>query len=234
MSDYLEKLERDGFVVLEGRFLSSMIEALIEDITIALIKQNRIGAGIRNLLNLVPSVRELTTSEELRQPVEAVLGRNALIVRGVYFDKQKDSNWKVAWHQDLTIAVKKRVELKGCTAWSIKAGIQHVHAPDWILENMIAMRVHLDDADESNGCLRVIPGSHKYGRLTNEEILARRERTAQLSCAVQRGDVIMMRPLLLHASSVSIQPAHRRVIHLEYCGVRLPDGLEWYESGSQD
>jgi hypothetical protein len=35
MSDYLEKLERDGFVVLEGRFLSSTIEALIEDITVS-------------------------------------------------------------------------------------------------------------------------------------------------------------------------------------------------------
>lgn len=219
-------LERDGFLVLEGKLQPSTIEALISDITKKLNKQSRTGAGIRNLLNLVSSVRELAASRELRQPVEAILGKSAHVVRGVYFDKQKDSNWKVAWHQDLTIAVKKRIELKGFTAWSMKAGIQHVHAPKWIIENMIAMRVHLDDADESNGGLRVIPGSHKYGRLTNEEILARRESSAPILCAVKRCDVIMMRPLLLHASSISNQPAHRRVIHLEYCGIGLPDGLE--------
>jgi hypothetical protein len=38
-----------------------------------------------------------------------------------------------------------------------------------------------------------------------------------------------MRPLLLHASSPSINPQHRRVIHIEYTGVDLPHELEWFE-----
>jgi hypothetical protein len=34
----------------------------------------------------------------------------------------------------------------------------------------------------------------------------------------------------LHSSSASIQPFHRRVIHIEYAAIALPEGLEWFNS----
>ena len=177
----------------------------------------------------MPSVLTLAQSKNLRSLVETVVGESARVVRGVYFDKQRDANWKVAWHQDLTIAVKERFDVEGFSGWSFKAGIQHVQPPASILEQMIAVRIHLDDADETNGCLRVIPGSHRLGRLTADQITHLRTPKEIVSCVIRSGDVMLMRPLLLHASSLALQPAHRRVIHLEYCAATLPKGLKWYE-----
>ena len=226
MASLLQDLECNGFAILRSQIDSVTLEKLRIDLHNGL---SRSQAGIRNLLNRVTSVRELARSETLGRLVNQVLGNSARVVRGVYFDKQKDANWKVAWHQDLTIAVKLRVDVESFGAWSFKGGIQHVQPPVYILEQMIAVRLHLDDADEANGCLRVIPGSHRQGRLSAEEIANLRRTSKIVSCRVSSGDVMLMRPLLLHASSVAMVPKHRRVIHLEYCAAKLPNDLEWYE-----
>jgi ectoine hydroxylase-related dioxygenase (phytanoyl-CoA dioxygenase family) len=226
MVSFLGDLKRDGFVILERQVDSVTLQKLRADLNNSFSGRQ---AGIRDLLKRVPEVLELARSEGIRTLVERVLGESARVVRCIYFDKQKNSNWKVAWHQDLTIAVKRQADVTGFTAWSIKAGVQHVQPPTSILEQMIAVRIHLDDADETNGCLRVIPGSHLLGRLTADQITHVRTNNEIVSCAVRSGDVMLMRPLLLHASSVALQPAHRRVVHLEYCAATLPKGLEWYE-----
>jgi ectoine hydroxylase-related dioxygenase (phytanoyl-CoA dioxygenase family) len=95
------------------------------------------------------------------------------------------------------------------------------------MEQMLAVRLHLDDCGEENGPLQVLPGSHLAGRLDAEKIQAWRARAPVAPCIVKRGGVILMRPLLLHASSVAQNPAHRRVIHLEYAMHALPAGLDW-------
>jgi ectoine hydroxylase-related dioxygenase (phytanoyl-CoA dioxygenase family) len=180
-------------------------------------------------LNVVPSTRELANSFVCRELVEPVLGSAARVVRGVYFDKHREANWKVAWHQDLTIAVRERVEVEGYGPWSIKAGIHHVQPPVEVLENMLTLRLHLDDADETNGALRVLPGTHKHGRFDAAQIEYWKKRQRTVTCAVRTGGAVVMRPLLLHSSTTATMPAHRRVLHFEYSGVELPAGLRWFE-----
>jgi hypothetical protein len=46
---------------------------------------------------------------------------------------------------------------------------------------------------------------------------------------IPRGGALLMRPLLLHASSACVVPKPRRVIHLEFVAEHLPDGLEWFD-----
>ena len=226
MNSLIQRFDQAGFLVLGKQFASEQLEIFIQDL--ALIHADA-GAGLRDLLNLAPSVRTQARSVEMRRVLETVGIGSARVVRGVYFDKQRDTNWKVAWHQDLTIAVKQRSELPGFNAWTMKAGIQHVQPPTSILEKIVAVRIHLDDADESNGCLRVVPGSHRHGRLNPEQIVGFRSDVGETACVVKKGDVLVMRPLLLHASSIAVEPSHRRVIHLEYSSCDLPAGLEWYE-----
>jgi len=91
---------------------------------------------------------------------------------------------------------------------------------------MLAVRLHLDDCDESNAPLRVIPGSHLLGRLSADRI-AQISKQPEITCAVKAGGVMLMRPLLLHASSASRSPGHRRVIHIEFASRPLPAGLQW-------
>jgi ectoine hydroxylase-related dioxygenase (phytanoyl-CoA dioxygenase family) len=162
--------------------------------------------------------------------VRTVPGPGAFVVRGLLFDKTPEANWPVPWHQDLTIAVKARCEAPGYGPWTVKGGVPHVRPPIDVLEGMLTLRVHLDDCDESRGPLRVLPGSHTRGRLDAEETRRWLDRVAPVSCLVPRGGVLLMRPLILHASSPAEVPLHRRVVHLEYAADRLPGNVEWFES----
>ena len=230
-----KEIEVNGFEVIDAYVDSpgerlrqrDSIARLIQDITDLDFTPTQ--AGIRNLLELVPSIRTLAQSPEIRSLVTPILGERAHVVRGIFFDKQPTANWKVPWHQDLTIAVKNRLEIPDFHPWSVKAGIPHVRPPVAILEQMLTVRIHLDRTDESNGALKVIPGSHLQGRLTAPEI-DRWKQSPAISCNCQAGGILLMRPLLLHASSIAISPNHRRVIHLEYASQPLPSGLEWYYS----
>ena len=226
-------IEVDGFAKIDRYLDRDSIERLIQ--AIGAIDLTPTKAGIRNLLELVPSVCTLAQSSSIRALVEPILGDNARVVRGIFFDKQPNANWKVPWHQDLTIAVKNRLDIPDFHPWSVKEGIHHVQPPVEILAQMLTVRIHLDRTDESNGALKVIPGSHAQGRLTTVEI-DRWKQSPASSIDCEAGGILLMRPLLLHSSSIAIWqsqryanvPSHRRIIHLEYAAQPLPSGLEWY------
>jgi Phytanoyl-CoA dioxygenase (PhyH) len=187
------------------------------------------GAGRRGLLAL-PAVAELARSPLLLNLVRPHLPSEPFPVRAIYFDKSSDTNWLVPWHQDLTLALRASAEVPGFGPWSTKDGIPHVQPPVALLEQMLAVRLHLDDADESNGALRVLPGSHHLGRLSPERIQELRSQQSDFLCAVSAGDALLMRPLLLHASSRSTSTRHRRVLHIEYAAFTLPNELNWHEA----
>ena len=229
---YAETVERDGYVVfpriLDDGTLRRLREALgrLPDGEGVRSRRGETYA-VRDLLRLSPEVRDLSDSEAVRALVEPLLGREFRCVRGLLFDKTPAANWKVPWHQDLTVTVRERIETERFGPWSVKAGIPHVQAPVSVLAGMVAVRLHLDDTDEANGALRVLPGSHRQGRLSPEEIRAWTENGTPAVCVVPAGGGMVMRPLLLHASSAMHGSRHRRVIHLEYATGPLPGGLEW-------
>ena len=188
------------------------------------------GAGRRGLLAM-PEVAALAGSEPLMELVRSHLPDEPRAVRAIYFDKSAEANWLVPWHQDLTLAVRARVEVAGYGPWSVKDGVPHVQPPVELLERMLTVRLHLDDADESNGALKVLPGSHRKGRLSAGQIQEIRREGEEETCIATAGDALLMRPLLLHASGKSSSERNRRVLHIEYAAFELPDGLEWHEGG---
>jgi ectoine hydroxylase-related dioxygenase (phytanoyl-CoA dioxygenase family) len=148
-------------------------------------------------------------------------------VRGILFDKIPEANWKVPWHQDVTIAVQEKIDSPGFGPWSKKADVVHVQPPTFILEKMVSVRFHIDDCSRENGALRVIPGSHRLGRIPEERIPELVAESSEQVCEVGTGGAMVMRPLLLHASSPSITPKHRRVVHIDFASVRLPGRMRW-------
>jgi hypothetical protein len=96
------------------------------------LRNGRIFA-VRNLLDL-PEISKLAESVPVRELAQAVLGDSAFAVRGILFDKIPEANWKVPWHQDVTIAVRAREDVEGFRPWSTKAGILHVQPPAHVLE----------------------------------------------------------------------------------------------------
>lgn len=231
---YIDKVARNGFVLIEHFVDSKTIDSLLGQVANAGIdnlgsqRRGRVF-GLRDLLNAVPFTRAFANSASIRSLVEPILGSGARVVRAIYFDKHKEANWKVAWHQDVTIAVRDKLDVDGFSAWSIKAGITHVQPPVSVLSNMLTVRVHLDHTDETNGALRVIPGTHCFGRLDSNQISYWKEQQKPVACSVRSGGVVIMRPLLLHSSLPSVNPEHRRVLHFEYSAIDLPGELEWFE-----
>ena len=233
----IDEIAQDGFVVVEDVFDSATVDTLVRELAkarIDVLGSQRAGRvfGLRNLLNAVPATRDLANSDALKSLVNPILGNTARAVRAIYFDKHKNANWKVTWHQDLTIAVREKLDVEGFSAWSIKAGIPHVQPPLPILNNMLTLRVHLDHTDETNGALRVLPGTHRHGRLDATQIQHWKENQKVITCSVRRGGVMVMKPLLLHSSLPALEPEHRRVLHFEYSSVDLPGGLEWFEESA--
>lgn len=230
----VDSLKQNGFAVLrtvvDATTLMDLTRALERPpVTDAVRLKGKRPFGIRNLLEVVPLTRRLAESDALLSLARIVLGENGRLVRGLFFDKPAQANWKVAWHQDLTIAVEKRIDVEGFGPWTTKAGVTHVQPPIAVLEGMLALRVHLDDCDTWNGALRVMSGSHKRGRLSQEAIFDCVKTEMPVVCEVPRGGVVLMKPLLLHSSSVSARPFHRRVVHFEFSSSELPEGLSWYE-----
>ncbi len=235
VNDWLPLLERRGFAVVAGCVEETVIAELVKGLAETEGSQRQRRGSLyarRNLLEEVPAVQQLAHSAPIRALVTPVLGVGAFAVRGLLFDKTPAANWKVAWHQDLAIAVRRRVEVPGFGAWSMKAGVAHVQPPAAILEQMLTVRLHLDDCGAENGPLQVLPGSQREGRLPAAEIRRWRERAVPEVCLVPRGGCVLMRPLLLHASSAAQLPGHRRVVHLEFTTQPLPEGLEWLAAGT--
>jgi ectoine hydroxylase-related dioxygenase (phytanoyl-CoA dioxygenase family) len=227
MVSLAEQLRADGYAIVEGVLNDDAVRGYIE----VLRDDSRNGArrgGRRNLLEIA-AMRELAQSETVMTLVRPVLGDGAFPVRGILFDKQDGANWKVPWHQDVTIAVKRRVDTDGYGPWSAKEGVLHVQPPSAVLERMVSVRLHLDDCPSSNGALRVIAGSHHSGKLDQNLIPDFVSAGSETVCEVMKGGALLMSPLTIHASSAAEKPQHRRVIHFDYANVDLADGLEWFE-----
>jgi ectoine hydroxylase-related dioxygenase (phytanoyl-CoA dioxygenase family) len=188
--------------------------------------------GARNLLD-EPRIATLAASTALRQFATAVLGHACFAVRALFFDKTPDANWKVVWHQDLTVATQKRCNVANYGPWTEKAGVPHVQPPTDILEHMLAVRLHLDPCTIDTGPVRVISGTHRLGRLAAEAIDRIRADQAESLCLAAEGAILAFRPLLLHASSPATRPAHRRVIHIEYAARDLAPPLVWHRRVAQ-
>lgn len=201
----------DGHWIVAGVFPPRECDRL----TRALADLPRSRAGARHLM-ANRFVADLANDDRLRAAAGATLGGRAVPFRATLFEKSGASNWLVVWHQDTALPLARRFESGEWESWSHKAGIFYAHAPAWALERVVALRVHLDDSTAANGPLRVLPGSHRLGVLSDEDVFRLARRLPLVECLVPRGGVLAMRPLLIHSSGKAASPAPRRVLHIEY------------------
>ena len=139
-SSLRDTVANNGFAIVEN-IASPAVEMLVNALA------NELSAdrpGTRQLHQRVPAALEFLRSEPMAELI-AELIPGGFPVRSIFFDKSPDRNWHVAWHQDLSICVKERHDLPEFNAWSIKEGVQHVQPPPAVLEQMLTIRLHLDD-----------------------------------------------------------------------------------------
>lgn len=189
-----------------------------------------IPSGLRFATQHLSTARAATEGPML-DIARSVLGPGTRMVRSILFDKSAASNWLVPWHQDLSIATVARHEVPGYGPWSVKDDTPHVQPPREVLESIVTLRLHLDPTPAANGALKVLPRSHARGIIPMSEIPACRQALPEVTLEANPNDLLLMRPLLLHASSKSTLPnARRRVLHVEYSNIELPLPLHWAEN----
>ena len=215
---------QQGFAIVQSVLTSVETDALLSSVGAATIGRGK--AGIRHAMRM-SSVRNLASDMRLLKLAEAALGPSAWPFKATIFDKSATANWLVMWHQDTALPLRERRELPGWGPWSTKDGICYAHAPASALAQVVALRIHFDDSGRDNGPLRVLPGTHQLGILNDSELHLLAEQTAPVDCLVPKGGVLIMRPLIVHASSKSVSNRPRRVLHIEYASCRqISGGLE--------
>lgn len=226
-------LHQNGFTTIPDIYSISEVNSLVEIIANATqnsanFRQSNDLFAIRNLLSEIPELQNILWNAHLKTLIKELFGENYFNVKAIYFDKPPQSNWIVAWHQDLTISVSDKTDTESFTNWTLKQGQPTVQPPLEVLENIFTLRIHLDDCDETNGALRVIPKSHQKGVISMKDFRLE-DYPEPVNVAVPKGGVMLMKPLILHASNKSTSERNRRVIHLEFSDMNLPDGLDWRE-----
>ncbi len=215
--------QESGYEIVSGLFRRDEIQDLRIEADRVASEANSVC--VRHLSARSEVIRKLALSERLLN----LIPEGLFPVRSILFDKAPDQNWPVLWHQDLTIAVSEKTEAEGYGPWSVKEGVIHVQPPVALLERMITLRIHLDETSAENGALKVIPGSHRRGRISpesNSDLV----RESEVVCECSAGDVLLISPLILHASNRTRIPSRRRVIHVEYAPVEaLAEHLTWHE-----
>lgn len=226
-----ELLEK-GFSVIEDIYTHDEVLQILEVIATADTSKDTFRKSsdlfaIRQFLKEVPDTFDLIFNDRLRTVIKEVSGDDFFVVKSIYFDKPEASNWYVAYHQDLTISVDRKIDIANFGPWTTKQNQFAVQPPTTILENITTIRIHLDDTDEHNGALRVVPESHLKKIYRPETINWEEEN--EVSCSVKQGGLMLMKPLTLHSSGRTINNKKRRVIHIELSNVELPDALQWAE-----
>jgi len=211
--------EQDG-----AEFYNNQIDASDFLSILRPVPSERAGARLKGIVGLSERIGENSRPWEI---VRKHLGANAQPVRAILFDKNVETNWSLDWHQDRTIAVAKRKEVSGFKNWTIKQGIQHVEPPFELLADMVTLRIHLDDVGPDNAPLRIAPGSHKLGRLAEDDYASAIVQCGEAECLAKSGDIWSYSTPILHASKSAVRPQRRRVLQVDYSSSSLPADLQW-------
>jgi len=232
IAKYKQNLLENGFSTIENIYSTDEIKSILAAINQTDTSNDRFRKtndlfAIRQFLKEIPSVVDLVFTDKLKTLIKEVMGDNFFVVKSIYFDKPESSNWYVAYHQDLTISVDQKLELQNFGPWTTKQNQFAVQPPIAFLENSTTIRIHLDDTNENNGALRVVPKSHLKKIYRPETIDWSKE--TETTCCVGQGGVMLMKPLTLHSSSRTTNNQKRRVIHIEFSTMELPTELKWAE-----
>jgi ectoine hydroxylase-related dioxygenase (phytanoyl-CoA dioxygenase family) len=207
------QVEQDGYAIVPNVFKTEEVQSLALTLESSNLPRSR--AGVRHLLSH-PAVMNVANDLRLLEIAQSILGDNAFPFKATLFDKSPETNWLITWHQDTALPLREKQETPGWGPWSTKEGIAYAHAPATALEKVVALRLHLDDSTSENGPLRVVPSTHRRGILSDEEVEVIVGDATPIACLVPEGGIIVMRPLIIHASSKSQSDISRRVIHIEY------------------
>ncbi|MCD0472902.1 phytanoyl-CoA dioxygenase family protein [Flavobacterium sp. EDS] len=232
---YINEIDTEGFIIIDAIYneneiekLTSIIESVTEDKAgKTTFRKSEDLFAIRQFHKEIPEALDSIFNQNLKNIIKSNFGEDYFITKSIYFDKPEKSNWFVAYHQDLTISVDKKIDVESFENWTTKQDQFAVQPPKDILEKNFTIRIHIDKTTKDNGALKVINNSHSKGIYRVENMDFKNEK--ETVCEVEKGGIMIMKPLLFHASNKTTNNERRRVIHIEFSNIELPNGLDWSE-----
>ena len=232
---HINEINSEGFAIIDKVYSEIEIEKIISEIEKvtenktenSTFRKSQDLFAIRQFHKEIPETLNIIFNQNLREIIKLNFGENYFITKSIFFDKPEKSNWFVAYHQDLTISVDKKVEIENYENWTTKQNQFAVQPPKEILEQNFTIRIHIDKTTNENGALKVLNKSHRRGIVRTENIELENE--IETICEVEKGGIMIMKPLIFHASNKTTNNERRRVIHIEFSNQKLPNELEWSE-----
>ncbi len=180
----------------------------------------------RHVLWERPEIARLLAIHGVDRLASEGMGEPAFPVDATLLDKNPAANWKVPRHQDLSLPVANKADAPGFTHWTTRLGVDYAEPPEHVLAELATLRIHLDDCPAENGALAVVSGSHTQGKIPDAVV---EQMTAEsfVVCAAERGDVLLMKPLIVHRSSASTRAVHRRVLQVVYATREPAESIRW-------
>ena len=219
---HINEINSEGFAIIDNVYSENEIEKIISEIEKVTESESENSTfrksedlfAIRQFHKEIPETLNFIFNQNLREIIKLNFGENYFITKSIYFDKPEKSNWFVAYHQDLTISVDKKVEIENYENWTTKQNQFAVQPPKEILEQNFTIRIHIDKTTKENGALKVLNKSHRKGIVRTENIELDNE--TETICEVEKGGIMIMKPLIFHASNKTTNNKRRRVIHIEF------------------
>ena len=230
-----DQINSEGFAIINNIYSKNEIDKIIveienvtkKDSENATFRKSKDLFAIRQFHKEIPKVLPFLLNKKLKEIIKLNFGEGYFITKSIYFDKPEESNWFVAYHQDLTISVDKKMEIENFENWTTKQNQYAVQPPKEILEKNFTIRIHIDKTTKENGALKVLRKSHKNGMVRTDNIIFKEE--IEAICEVEKGGIMIMKPLIFHASNKTTNNERRRVIHIEFSNQQLPNDLQWSE-----
>ena len=218
--EQVESFRRDGFVrgpkVLDG----GHVDELVAELHRVILDDNpSTPKPVRKINMTSDPARPLWQIVNIWQASSAYrqLISHPIIVEGIA--QLTDASSLRIWHDQIQF---KPEESGGANPW-------HQDAPLWpIIEPMteVSAWVALDDVDEGNGCMSMVPGSHLWGENMSfvESLRSFTELPAEFAghplqvrtCPVSRGEVHFHHALTWHGSAANTSGRPRRAVALHY------------------
>ena len=221
METLAQSFDSDGYYLIQSLCDEDECSILLQ-----VIDPRALRAGSRRLLE--NPVVQAAARKIIRHPELArILPIDAVAVQCSLFAKGPAANWSVVPHQDLSIPVAEQIEAKECSGWSVKEGVLYTQPTTSVLSSLVAVRLQLDSDAELTGPLQVLPGSHRFGRLSAGAVASHRISSKPVACVVAKGGAVVLKPLIVHSSGKAATAAPRRVLHFLFGPPLLPFGLRW-------
>jgi|GEM_PF-5756574 len=233
--------DASGFVVGQVRFVASRVRALRQQIDslslgVAVPEQPTIDVRdgfvfqIFDVPRRPPPLGELPRDPLLTRVAQELVGSRVVVAWALVLNKVRSptANWAVPWHQDTSVYC---THIPPDASGELRAGFATFRPTDHSVANLTVARVALDRDTTTSGCLRVLPGSHKWGRVSGGEG-GRLGGHAGTAIELEPGDVAFFNPLLMHRADENRTSSQRRVVHIYYRPVGMPlqgtGWIDWY------